>query len=147
MWAQRRSSERFASTASVERDRSRRLGGGRDRVPVTGRTATASQDPPRVHELGPEHYFAEVAGVLRRAEINGRHTEAQVRIALDRLLAAPLRRVSVRSLIPEAWLLRHNMTVADSLYVVIARHLGADLVTTDLRLANSPTLPVATITP
>lgn len=95
----------------------------------------------------PEHYFAEVAGVLRRAEINGRHTEAQVRIALDRLLAAPVRRVSVRSLIPEAWLLRHNMTVADSLYVVMARHLGADLVTTDLRLANSPTLPVTTITP
>ena len=95
----------------------------------------------------PEHYFVEVTGVLRRAEINGRHTEAQVRVALDRLLGAPVRRVSVRPLISEAWLLRHNMTVADSLYVVMARHLGADLVTTDLKLANSPTLQVATITP
>jgi len=39
------------------------------------------------------------------------------------------------------------VTVADSLYVVMARHLGADLVTTDLKLANSPTLGVPTITP
>jgi predicted nucleic acid-binding protein len=39
------------------------------------------------------------------------------------------------------------MTVADALYVVVANHLGADLVTTDLKLANSPTLPVSTVTP
>jgi len=32
-------------------------------------------------------------------------------------------------------------------YVVVAKHLGAELVTTDLKLANSPTLPVSTITP
>ncbi len=95
----------------------------------------------------PEHYFVEVAGVLRRAEINGLHTEAQVRVALDRLLGAPVRRVSVRPLVSEAWLLRHNLTIADSLYVVMARHLGADLVTTDLKLANTPTLQVSTITP
>jgi len=44
----------------------------------------------------PEHYFVEVAGVLRRAEVNGRYTEAQVQVALDRLLRAPFRRVSVR---------------------------------------------------
>jgi len=85
--------------------------------------------------------------VLRRAEINGLHTEAQVRVALDRLLGAPVRRVSVRPLVSEAWLLRHNLTVADSLYVVMARHLGADLVTTDLKLSNTPTLQVSTITP
>jgi len=84
---------------------------------------------------------------VRRAEINGRHTEAQVRVALDRLLAAPVRRVSVRPLISEAWLLRHNLTIADSLYVVMATHLVADLVTTDLKLARSPKLQVATITP
>ncbi|MDQ3304760.1 MAG: type II toxin-antitoxin system VapC family toxin, partial [Actinomycetota bacterium] len=47
----------------------------------------------------------------------------------------------------DAWLLRHNMTVTDALYVVVAKHLGADLVTTDLKLANSPTLPVSTVTP
>lgn len=95
----------------------------------------------------PEHYFVEVTGVLRRDDINRRHSVAKVQVALDRLLASPVRRVSVRPLVGEAWLLRHNMTVADALYVVVAKHLGAELVTTDLKLANSPTLPVSTITP
>ncbi len=95
----------------------------------------------------PEHYFAEATGVLRRDELNGLRTAAKIQVALDRLLAAPVRRVSVRPLISEAWLLRHNMTIADGPYVVVAKHLGADLVTTDLKLANSPTLPVSTITP
>jgi len=95
----------------------------------------------------PEHYFAEATGVLRRDELNGLRTAAKIQVALDRLLGAPVRRVSVRPLISEAWLLRHNMTIADGLYIVAAKHLGADLVTTDLKLANSPTLPVSTITP
>lgn len=47
----------------------------------------------------------------------------------------------------ESWRLRNNLTVADALYVVIGQHLGAPLVTTDMKLANSPGLPVATITP
>ncbi len=65
----------------------------------------------------------EVTGVLRRDEINRRHSAAKVQVALDRLIAAPVRRVSVRPLVGEAWLLRHNMTVADALYVVVAKHL------------------------
>jgi predicted nucleic acid-binding protein len=39
------------------------------------------------------------------------------------------------------------MTIADALYVVVARHLDAPLVTTDLKLAGAPRLPVTTITP
>jgi predicted nucleic acid-binding protein len=39
--------------------------------------------------------------------------------------------VSGRPLVGEAWLLRHNMTVGDALYVLVAKHLGTDLVTTD----------------
>ena len=68
-------------------------------------------------------------------------------MALSRLLSAPARRVSVRPLVAEAWLLRHDLTVADALYVVMAQHLNAPLVTADLRLASAPSLPVATITP
>lgn len=60
----------------------------------------------------PEHYFVEVTGVLRRDEINRRHSAAKIQVALDRLLGAPVRRVSVRPLVGEAWLLRHNITVA-----------------------------------
>jgi predicted nucleic acid-binding protein len=95
----------------------------------------------------PEHYFVEVTAVLRRDELNGRFGPARIQVALDRLLGSPTRRVAVKRLTVEAWALRHNLTMSDALYVVIARHLACELVTTDLRLANAPGLPVQTITP
>lgn len=95
----------------------------------------------------PEHYYAEVAGVLRRNELNNRFPPVLVQLGLDRLLRAPVNRVSVKPLLSETWTMRHNLTVADALYVVIARHLDAPLVTADLRLAAAPNLPVVTITP
>jgi predicted nucleic acid-binding protein len=95
----------------------------------------------------PEHYYSEAPAVLRRDELNNRFDPARIQVALDRLLSAPTRRVSVKALLPEAWRLRHNLTVADALYVVVARHLGAELVTADQRLANTPGLGVPTITP
>jgi len=95
----------------------------------------------------PDHYFAEVAAVLRRLAIRQPKDLARIELALSRLLDAPMRRVSVKPLLYEAWPLRHNMTVADALYVVVARHLDAPLVTTDRKLARTPGLPVATIIP
>ncbi len=95
----------------------------------------------------PEHYYAESVGVLRRDELNRRFDPARIQVALDRLLTAPTRRVSVKPLIAEAWRLRQNLTIADALYVVLATHVGAELVTSDLRLANAPGLLVPTITP
>lgn len=95
----------------------------------------------------PEHYYVEAVAVLRRDEIHQRYDSARIQVALDRPLLAPARRVSVRPLMIESWRLRNNLTVADALYVVIGQHLGAPLVTTDMKLANSPGLPVATITP
>jgi len=41
----------------------------------------------------------------------------------------------------EAWTYRHNLVIADALYVVLAPRLNADLITGDLRLANAPNLP------
>jgi predicted nucleic acid-binding protein len=95
----------------------------------------------------PEVYFTEVAGVLRRDELHGKHDAARVRLAFDRLVAAPVNRVQVRSLLSDAWALRHNLTVTDAVYVALARHLDAPLVTTDMNLANSPNLSIMTITP
>lgn len=95
----------------------------------------------------PEVYFTEVAGVLRRAERQGTHDAARVRLAFDRLLTGPVRRAQVRSLLPDAWLRRHNLTITDGVYVALADHLRSPLVTTDLRLANAPGLPVVTLTP
>lgn len=72
----------------------------------------------------------------------GRSTPDARTFALTRLLSAPNRRLAVKPLIRAAWRLRHNLTVGDALYVVAAEHLGAPLVTTDLRLARAPTLGI-----
>jgi predicted nucleic acid-binding protein len=106
-----------------------------------------SRLPRPVVEWVPEIYFSEVAGALRRGELHGTLSAARAAVALDRLLTAPVRRVQVRSLLAEAWALRHNVVVNDALYVVLARHLDAPLVTADLALAGAPGLGVSMITP
>ncbi len=98
-------------------------------------------------EWVPEIYFAEVGATLRRAELTERISPVRASVALDRLLAAPTRRVQVKPLLSEAWTLRHNITVTDALYVVLTRHLGATLVTADLNLANAPGLDVEVLVP
>ncbi len=103
--------------------------------------------PPNAEWWVPEHFFVEVAGVIRRAEINQLVPSARAATAFAELMSAPLRRVQVRPLLPEAWAARGNLTVGDALYVVLARHLGASLVTTDSKLANAPGLGIPVITP
>jgi predicted nucleic acid-binding protein len=95
----------------------------------------------------PEHYFVEVAAVLRRAELAGSIDEATARRACDSLATAPLRRAQVRPLLTDAWSKRANITIHDALYVVLAEHLHAVLVTTDRRLANVHNLTVEVISP
>lgn len=112
-------------------------------------TGAALRDllPPEVEEWAPDVYVVEVAAVLRRAEIAGRITSQRAATALSRLLAAPMRRVSAARLLPSAWTLRHNLTVADGMYVTLARELSARLVTVDHRLANAPGIDIDVITP
>ena len=95
----------------------------------------------------PEHYYVEVASALRRALINNRAPKARVLAAFQQLQAAPLRRAQVRPLLTEAWALKDNITLADAVYVVLAKHLNAALVTADLNLVNAPGLSVQTIHP
>ena len=95
----------------------------------------------------PEHYFVEVASVLRRAELSGLINPTKAASALRSLTVAPLHRVQVRPLLEEAWSKRGHLTVYDALYVVLAQHLNATLVTSDLRLARSPQLSVPVIVP
>lgn len=59
----------------------------------------------------------------------------------------PTRQVAVKSLLVEAWTLRHDLTIADAVYVACIARLGGSLVTADRRLAHAPGLPVRTITP
>jgi predicted nucleic acid-binding protein len=51
------------------------------------------------------------------------------------------------SLVEGIWALRRNLTAYDAAYVVLARLLGATLVTRDRRLAQAPGLNVAVATP
>lgn len=95
----------------------------------------------------PEHYFAEVATVLRRLQMNRRYPPARIQLGIDRVLQSPLQRFSIKPLLSEAWTMRNNLTVTDALYVVLAKHADCPLVTTDRRLASAPNLPVATINP
>lgn len=112
----------------------------------TGRRLLAKL-PQDTEEWVPELYFAEVAAVLRSDVIHARYPVARIDAALGRLLTAPVHRVAVRPLLPEARSMPKTITVADAVYVVMARHLGASLATTDLRLAATPGLDVSTVLP
>ena len=90
----------------------------------------------------PELFYVECGAVLRRWDLNGILPPDQVATAIAELMAWPLRIVQVRGLFADAWSRRANMTFADAVYVVLAAHLGADLLTDDRRLANTPGLPV-----
>jgi predicted nucleic acid-binding protein len=84
--------------------------------------------------------------VLRRHEMHGEITRARAITAFNSLHGAPaLRRAQIRPLMPDAWGLRHNLTIADALYVALATRLHATLLTGDLKLAAAVSIP--TITP
>jgi len=93
----------------------------------------------------PETFYLEVGAVLRRWDLNAILTPEQTSQALAQLAAWPLRVAQVRSLFTDAWRHRHNLTFADATYVALAEHLGAELLTDDHKLANTPTLPIRTL--
>jgi predicted nucleic acid-binding protein len=93
----------------------------------------------------PEHFFIEASGVLRRMELNSVISRTDAQSAFDRLGRLLVRRVAVRPYLADAWQMRHNFTIADAVYVVVARVNGAALVTADIRLANAPNLGVPII--
>ena len=93
----------------------------------------------------PGTFYLEVGTVLRRWDLNGILTPAQVSAALQHLTAWPIRVAQVRSLFMDAWRHRHNITFADATYVALAEHLSAPVLTGDQRLAETPKLPVSVL--
>jgi len=93
----------------------------------------------------PELFYAECGAVLRRWDLNRILTAVHVGEAIDALMAWPLRVTGVRGLFADAWRLRPNVTFADAVYVALAEHLGAELLSDDRRLANAPGLPVTVL--
>jgi predicted nucleic acid-binding protein len=90
----------------------------------------------------PEHFYVEVAGVVRHQTVVARTpTEEAAATVLGRLDRWHLRRAQPGPLITAAWRFRHNMTMAD--YVALAAELGGALLTDDHRLVNSPGFPTS----
>lgn len=109
--------------------------------------ALAAKRPAAADWWVPEHYFLEVAAALRRSARRGTITTAQADEAFRMLERSIFNRAQVRPLLADAWKRREAMTVADALYVTLAAHIDATLVTADERLSRAPSLGVPTITP
>lgn len=90
----------------------------------------------------PEVFYVECGAVLRRWDLNRILTAEEIAKAVDELMAWPLRVTQVRGLFADAWRRRSSVTFADGLYVALAEHLNASLLTDDRKLANTPNLPV-----
>ena len=80
---------------------------------------------------------AEVLSVIRRLVLTGALSADRAAMALEDWSNAPLRRYPLHPMLPSAFALRDNVSGYDALYLVLARTLGATLVTGDARLARA----------
>ena len=95
------------------------------------------------HSLhAPGHVDAEVLSALGRLSRAGALDDDAVRRFLGRVVDAPIERHPVQNLVAGAWARRHQLRLADALYVELAASRGAALVTTDRRLQAVPMVDV-----
>lgn len=90
----------------------------------------------------PAHLDAEVLSAIGRLVRAGEVEADAVPPLLDTLARAPFTRYPLAPLLADAWRLRANLSLRDALYVLLARRLGATLLTADARLARAPGLEV-----
>ncbi|OUZ07283.1 VapC toxin family PIN domain ribonuclease [Aeromicrobium sp. PE09-221] len=88
--------------------------------------------------LAPDLVYLEVSSVLRRHVAAERLDRRRAELALEDLLALPLRTVEHLPLVKRIWQLRDTVTVYDAAYVAVAEHFNAPLITGDARLARAP---------
>ena len=86
----------------------------------------------------PDLLDVEVLSVLRRRWLAGALTQERFEAAIDDLIALPVERVSMLSLVPRAFALRSNVTAYDGVYLALAEALDVPLLTADRRLAQAP---------
>ena len=101
----------------------------------------------RGHDLHvPAHFDAEVFSALGRLGRAGDLTNRQVKVRIERLGAAPMRRHLLAPLLSGSWRRRHNLRLVDALYVELAHQLDSPVITTDAGLAAaSPTAELITV--
>lgn len=85
----------------------------------------------------PELFYVEVLDVIRGQVSRGVLNENIANSAITDLGRWKLNRTAHRSFVEEIWKLRHNFSAYDSVYVLLARDLGAQLLTIDLRLMRA----------
>lgn len=99
------------------------------------------------HLVAPHLMPAEVANVLRRALRVGQITRHSAVVAHAELAALPVDLFSYAPVASRAWELRENATIYDAWYIALAEVLDADLSTLDARLARTPGVGCAFLTP
>lgn len=82
----------------------------------------------------PAHADAEILSALRRLQRAGSLEADAVEAILRGLAVAPIQRTPVTSLLVGAWARRHQLRLADALYVELAASRDMPLITTDRRL-------------
>jgi predicted nucleic acid-binding protein len=87
--------------------------------------------------VAPDHINLEVIYTLRRYELEKTITKAFANQCLKVFAAMPLKRYSCATMISEISALRHNVTAYDAPFVILAKQLGAPLLTHDERLARA----------
>ena len=93
----------------------------------------------------PDHLYVEAGAAVRKMRLRGLINTERADAAIARLLDLPVTVVRSKPLLREAWTMRANLTVADALYVVLARHLDGPLLTGDRRLAQAPKLGITVL--
>ncbi len=82
----------------------------------------------------PAHADAEILSVFGRLQRAGKVEADSVETMLTRLAGAPIERHPLMGLLIGAWSRRHELRLADALYVELAASRDLPLITTDRRL-------------
>lgn len=92
----------------------------------------------RMHMVTAGHLDAEVLSALARMHRRGEFGPAAAATAIDDLAALPVERAPMTAaLLHDAWALRHNVRMADALYLALARSVGGRVLTKDERLRRA----------
>lgn len=86
----------------------------------------------------PAHVDTEILSALGRLQRAGTIEADDVETMLYQLAAAPIQRHPVTDLLLGAWARRHQLRLADAVYVELAMSRGLSLITTDRRLQSVP---------